>query len=170
MHRPYDTTPLAGEPRPSARPAFALDAPAIDHVGITVPDARSAAAFFEELIGTRIVLEMRPGEVGQPWKDRFAWQGSSELTCILMLATREGARIELFEFSAPDADKRLPSQDDAGGMHIAFRAYDINRCMMLLQAHGLRIVNEPLSMPDGTKWFYFVSPWGALLELVFPEG
>jgi catechol 2,3-dioxygenase-like lactoylglutathione lyase family enzyme len=146
----------------------ALEAPEFDHVGINVPDADAAAQFFHDLIGTEIVLDMRPGDPGADWKARFRWHSSAKLLRILMIRTPGGSRIELFQYEAPEAAREHPHQDDPGATHIALKANDISKSIAVLKQRGLRVLNDPVTLSDGTRWFYFLTPWNSQLELVFP--
>lgn len=141
----------------------------IDHVGINVPDAALAAAFFHELIGTRVVLDIRPAPPSAAWKARFRWHRSTTIRRLVMIETTDGSKIELFEYAAPQAAREQPHEDDAGATHIALKAYDVQRSMSVVRQHGLRVLNEPVTLPDGTRWFYFLTPWGSQVELVFPS-
>ncbi|GGF71292.1 hypothetical protein GCM10007301_33790 [Azorhizobium oxalatiphilum] len=145
-----------------------IETTGIDHAGINVPDADEAAAFFEELFGTRVISDMRPGAVDGEWKRRFRWHPSAEIRRIVMLEVRDGSKIELFEYSAPDAAEDHPHGDDPGANHVAFKAADPEKAIAALKARGLSILNDPLPGPAGSLWFYFLTPWGSQLELVFP--
>jgi len=146
----------------------ALDAGGIDHVGINVPDAGKAAAFFHDLIGTRVVSDWRPAPVDRQWKRRFRWHANARLSRLMMIEAEDGSRIELFEYASPDASRKQPHEDDAGATHIAFKAHDPVRALATVRAMGLPVLNEPVTLPDGTRWFYFLTPWGSQIELVFP--
>lgn len=146
----------------------ALEVRGIDHVGINVPDAGRAAAFFHDLIGTRVVSDWRPAPVDRRWKRRFRWHASARLRRLMMIEAEDGSRIELFEYASPDASLKQPLEDDAGATHIAFKAHDPVRALATVRAMGLPVLNEPVTLPDGSRWFYFLSPWGSQIELVFP--
>ena len=149
-------------------PAPTIDAPTIDHVGINVPDADAAARFFHDLIGTKVVLDLHPSDPDAGWKAHFRWHPSARIVRLLMIQTTGGSRLELFQYDAPDADRELPYQDDPGATHIALKANDIDRSLAVIKQRGLRILNEPVTLPDGSRWFYFLTPWNAQIELVFP--
>lgn len=146
----------------------ALDVGGIDHVGINVPDAGRAAAFFHDLIGTRVVSDWRPAPVDRQWKRRFRWHASARLRRLTMIEADDGSKIELFEYASPHASHRQPHEDDASATHIALKAHDPARVVATVRAMGLTVLNEPATLPDGTRWFYFLSPWGSQIELVFP--
>jgi catechol 2,3-dioxygenase-like lactoylglutathione lyase family enzyme len=160
----------AAAPPPGRPPVAggALRVGGIDHVGINVPDAAAAAAFFHELMGTRIVSDMRPGPVSSAWKARFRWHSSTTIRRLMMLEATDGSKIELFEYVAPQASREQPHEDDAGATHIALKVQDVDRSIAVVNRHKLRILNDPVTLPDGSRWFYFLTPWGSQLELVFP--
>jgi predicted enzyme related to lactoylglutathione lyase len=86
-----------------------------------------------------------------------------------MIEARDGSKIELFEYASPAASHRQPREDDAGATHIALRADDPARTIAAVRAMGLTILTDPVTLPDESRWFYFLSPWGSQVELVFPS-
>ncbi len=142
----------------------------IDHVGINVPDADQAAAFFAELFGTRIVSDMRPGSVDPAWKQRFRWHPSAEIRRIVMIQAPDGLRLELFEYASPDAAAEQPHQDDPGATHVALRVASIDQALEMSRRAGLAILNDPITNPDGTTWFYVLTPWKSQIEFVHAPG
>jgi catechol 2,3-dioxygenase-like lactoylglutathione lyase family enzyme len=160
----------AAAPPSSSQPVAggALQVRGIDHVGVNVPNAGAAAAFFRELIGTRIVSDVRPRPVSAAWKQRFRWHPSTTIRRLVMLEAADCSKIELFEYAAPQATREQPHEDDPGSTHIALKARDVDRSIAVVKRHRLRILNDPVALPDGSRWFYFLTPWGSQLELVFP--
>jgi catechol 2,3-dioxygenase-like lactoylglutathione lyase family enzyme len=153
---------------PDAPSTSALDADGIDHVGINVPDAGKAAQFFHYLIGTRVVSNWRPAPVDKQWKRRFRWHAGARLNRLMMIEARDGSKIELFEYASPEASRKQPHEDDASATHIALKAHDPARALATVRTMGLTVLNDPVTLPDGSRWFYFLSPWGSQIELVFP--
>lgn len=144
----------------------ALQASAIDHVGINVPDIDTATAFFNELIGAKVISDVRPGAIPAEWKASFNWRQSSELQRFAMLQLNGGSKIELFQYAGAQIDHQQPHEDDIGATHIALRTNDIDRSLAVVKARGLKVLNEPITNPDGIRWFYVLTPWGSQLELV----
>ncbi|EJU14295.1 VOC family protein [Novosphingobium resinovorum] len=169
------TTAIAVDAPPPGTPGIdgharpAIDASGLDHVGMNVPDASEAAEFFHDLMGTRIVSDWSPAPVDAQWKKRFRWHASARLKRLMMIEARDGSKIELFEYASPAAAHKQPREDDAGATHIALRANDPTRAIAAVRAMGLTILNDPVTLPDGSRWFYFLSPWGSQVELVFPS-
>ncbi|WP_395396925.1 VOC family protein [Novosphingobium sp. BL-8A] len=147
-----------------------LDVGGIDHIGINVPDAGKSAQFFHDLIGTRVVSDWRPAPVKKQWKRRFRWHAGARLNRLMMIEARDGSKIELFEYASPIASHKQPHEDDASATHIALKAHDPARALAAVRAIGLPVLNDPVTLSDGSRWFYFLSPWGSQIELVFPPG
>ncbi len=151
----------------AAQPARALQVAGIDHVGINVPDVDAASAFFADLLGAHVVSEMRPGRIPDAWKDAFNWRRSSELDRIVMMQLQDGSKIELFQYTGADIVRARPHEDDAAETHIALKTTDVDHSLAVLKARGLHVLNDPVTLPDGERWFYFLTPWGSQIELVF---
>lgn len=149
-------------------PATQLETAGIDHVGINVPDADAAITFYRELLGASVLSDVRPGDPSPAWKERFRWHASARLVRLVMLAIPGNGKLELFQYDTPEGTRDHPHQDDAGSTHVALRARDIDRSIAVLKAHGLTILNDPVTNADGRRWFYFLTPWGSQTELVFP--
>ena len=144
-----------------------LQVSGIDHVGINVPDVNVASAFFEKLLGAKIVSDMQPGKIPDAWKQQFHWHRSSEIKRIVMMQLQDGSKIELFEYTGPEISRTLPYEDDAAETHIALRTTDVAHSLSVLKTLRLKILNDPITLPDGETWFYFLTPWGSQIELVF---
>lgn len=155
---------------PVAKPAT-LPVSAIDHVGLNVPDIDAAIAFFTDLMGARVLADTRPQAIPVSWKSQFNWHDSSNLQRFVMLEMAGGAKIELFQYRGPDVDPTHPHGDDAGASHIALQTQDIDASLALLEARKVKILSQPITNPDGIRWFYFMTPWGSQIELVaLPRG
>lgn len=160
------TTAHAATPATASPVTPSLQASVIDHVGINVPDIDAATAFFNELVGAKVISDVRPGAIPAEWKASFNWRESSELQRFTMLQLNGGSKIELFQYQGPQIDHQPPHEDDIGATHIALRTTDIDRSLAVVKARGLKVLNEPITNPDGIRWFYVLTPWGSQLELV----
>lgn len=139
----------------------------IDHVGINVPDADRAIAFFAQLFAAHVLTDMRPAPVSPAWKRRFHWHASSRLKRMVMLQEPDGSKIELFEYAGPLMSRTRPYEDDAAETHIAFKAHDPEATLAVVRRLGLPVLNAPATGPDGSRWVYMLTPWGSQIELVF---
>lgn len=149
----------------TARPEM-LQTAAIDHIGMNVPDIDSAVAFFSDLIGATVISDIRPGNIPAEWKTRFRWHQSSELERFVMLQLNGGAKVELFQYRGQEINHEQPHEDDIGASHFALKTGDIAQSLKVIKARGLTVLNDPITNPDGVQWFYFLTPWGAQIELV----
>lgn len=161
------TAASAGNPPATSSSDQQLRVSGIDHVGMNVPDVNVASAFFEQLLGARVASDMTPGKIPNAWKDTFRWHRSSEIDRIVMMRLPDGTGIELFQYTGPQISRVLPHEDDAAATHIALRTTDINHSLSVLKDMGLKVLNAPITLPDGETWFYFLTPWGSQIELVF---
>lgn len=150
---------------PAAAPE-ALQVSAIDHVGMNVPDIDSAVKLFTDLVGAKVISDIRPGAIPAEWKTQFSWNQSSELERFVMLQLEGGAKVELFQYKGPKINHVQPHEDDIGATHFALRTTDMARSLAVIKAKGLKVLNEPITNADGVQWFYFLTPWGSQIELV----
>jgi len=138
----------------------------IDHVGMNVPDIDAATRFFTDLMGAKVISDMQPGSIPDQWKAPFRWHASSDLQRFVMLQLQGGAKLELFQYRGTEINHQQPHGDDAGASHVALKTDDIDGSLALLKGRGVTILSEPITNPDGIRWFYFQTPWGAQVELV----
>lgn len=152
-----------------------VDVAGVDHVGINVPDMDQAIRFFQETFGFQPVTEMKNPPVNADFKKLFDMHVSSSVKSIVMMRAKDGANIELFAYDAPDAEHRQPHYDDAGAAHIALYVDNIDQAVTSLRSRGITVLTDPIRMTSGPTagdtWAYFLSPWGAKMELVsYPGG
>jgi len=156
----------SGAQASSPAPSGSLDVSIIDHVGMNVPDVDAAIQFFADLAGAKVISDIRPGAIPAEWKTQFHWRQSSELERFAMVQLKGGAKVELFQYRGPDINPEHPYEDDAGASHVALKTNDIAGSLALIKSKGLKVLNEPITNPDGVQWFYFLTPWGSQMELV----
>ncbi|WP_017905956.1 VOC family protein [Pseudomonas asplenii] len=156
----------AATPATTAAAPEALQVSAIDHVGMNVPDIDSAVKLFTDLVGAKVISDIRPGTIPAEWKKQFRWNQSSELERFVMLQLEGGAKVELFQYKGPKINRVQPHEDDIGATHFALRTNDMARSLAAIKARGLKVLNEPITNPDGVQWFYFLTPWGSQIEWV----
>ncbi|WP_433735816.1 VOC family protein [Pseudomonas putida] len=161
---PAQSTPGMNNDAPS------LQISTIDHVGMNVPDIDAATRFFFELLGAQVISDISPGSIPDQWKKQFHWHKSSNLQRFVMLQTAGGAKLELFQYRGTEMNRMQPHGDDAGASHVALRTDDIDRSLALLKSRNVTILSEPITNPDGIRWFYFQTPWGSQIELVALPG
>lgn len=166
--QPHDTLPSKQEGLPTMH--------GVEHIRLTVPDLDEATDFFVHVLGCEVVYTMGPFLYQENWfelKPEFLPQTRRT---IRTLRCRNGAHIELFEFTAPDQHKQMPRNFDYGGHHVAFYVDDMDAAIAYLKGKGVKLFgtkkygNGPEAGTDST-FIHFSSPWGLIFELVsYPHG
>lgn len=147
----------------------------IDHVGINVPDLKSAITFFSDVLGFTPVTQIGPLPLDAAWKELNHINPATGEVTIKMVNAGTGASIEVFEYANNKGNNKQPNTDDIGASHIAFYTSDIKAAVEYLKSKNVRILGEPFATPsgdtEGETWVYFESPWGSKMELVsYPNG
>ncbi len=148
---------------------------AVEHVGLTVPDLDAAVRFFVDVIGCEYVFGEGPfsGD-GDFMRERLGVHPDATMRyCFLRCGN--GANFEVFEYTAPDQDRKRPLNSDFGGHHLCFYVDDIEAAVAHLRAHGVRVMGDINDIsegpPQGSRWVYFLAPWGLQMEFVsYPGG
>lgn len=158
----------------AARAPF-VDVRGVDHVGINVPDVEAASRFFHDFFGFATVTDMHDLPVDAGFRKTFHMHDDAEVKVLRMMRAGDGANIELFQYASKQASREQPYYDDIAASHIAFYTDDIARATAALRAHGITVLTDPIAMTQGpaagNTWVYFVTPWGAKMELVsYPHG
>lgn len=147
----------------------------IEHVGINVPNMDEAIRFFHTTFGFKPVTEMNDVPVDDGFRKLFHMHDGAKVKSIVMLRAGNGANLELFQYDSPKSTKEQPSYDDAGAAHVGFYTDDIVSAVAELRAKGITVLTDPITMSHGPtageSWTYFLTPWGAKMELVsYPKG
>lgn len=147
----------------------------VDHIGINVPDLPQAVAFFSDVLGFTTVTQIGPVSLDSNWKKVNHMHAGTGPVTIKMTRAGDGANIELFYYEKNEGSQQLPGSDDIGATHIAFYTPDIKASVAYLKSKQVTFLGEPFTMPagdtEGETWVYFLTPWGAKMELVsYPNG
>jgi len=147
----------------------------VDHVGLTVPDADEAAAFFVCVLGaTELYRASMPVGTDPEAMERNLNAHRDAGYRMIKLALG-GMALELFDYQAPDLSYVVPRNCDAGGQHLALAVPSMSDALRRLkECDNVRILGRPsrIAPPHplaGRRWVYFVTPWGQHLELVCDE-
>ncbi|HSO01677.1 MAG TPA: VOC family protein [Gaiellaceae bacterium] len=167
-------------PKRNGRDSVATSVPSllgVDHVGITVPDADAAVAWFEDVLGCRSPLGFGPfsDPTGTFMQDLLGVHPRAVIEQIRMVRCGNGPSVELFEYTAPDQDRSLRKNSDLGGKHIAFYVRHIGKAVAYLESRGVEKLLGPLPVTDGPAAGqtinYFRAPFGTYIELIsYPHG
>lgn len=148
----------------------------MQHIGITVPNLSEAVAFFVEVLGCEPYFTFGEFRFEDDWMERHLnVHPRAAIRDFQMVRCGNGTNLEIFEYSAPDQNRRLPRNSDVGGHHLAFYVDDMEAAVDYLKSRGVQVLDAPSTFTEGPAkgltWVYFLAPWGLQLELVsFPDG
>ncbi|WP_296149226.1 VOC family protein [uncultured Flavobacterium sp.] len=147
----------------------------IDHVGINVPDLKTAVSFFSDVLGFTPVTQLGPIPLDTAWKELNHINPATGAVTIKMINAGTGASIEIFQYADNKGNRVHPNSDDIGASHIAFYTADIQAAVKYLKSKNIKLLGEPFLTPSGDtageSWVYFETPWGSKMELVsYPNG
>ena len=148
----------------------------VDHIGFTVPDLATAVKFLVEVLGCTEIYELNPGRAEGNWmRDNMNVHPEACVRKVKLLRCGACANFEVFEYQSPDQKSAPPRNSDIGGHHVALYVDDIDAAVVHLKQHGVHVLGEVKATTTGpsagTRWTYFLAPWGMQFELVsFPQG
>lgn len=116
----------------------------IEHIGLTVPDIEAATRFFTDVVGAETLYDIGPLETADDWMaNHLAVHPRSRINKLRVVRIANGPVLELFEFAAPDQEKRVPRNSDYGGWHMAFYVEDMEKALAALKGHAVEIQSVP---------------------------
>jgi len=132
----------------------------LENVGITVRDIEATIAFFTDLGLTALGRDT----VSAEWADTAVGLDGNH-TKIAMLQTPDGnGRLELVEYSHPDAIETQPTQPNEIGMHrVAFVVDDIDEALAIAARHGCHPLRGVATYGDMYKLTYVRGPSGIIV-------
>jgi catechol 2,3-dioxygenase-like lactoylglutathione lyase family enzyme len=133
----------------------------VDHIGLTVPDADAASAFFVEVLGARLLYRHGPYSSSPT---------GSSLDRIVMLSLGE-LKIELLQYDSPTASGRMPRPDEPGGHHLALYVDNLDDAVEAARDSDIAALGQPMDLPGpesgpGARFVFLRTPWGLILELI----
>ena len=134
----------------------------IEHTALSVGDLQRSLAFYRDVIGMRVVLEV-------DFFDETLGRVNGLTGCkakVVHLMLGETV-LELFEYHRPQGkpSARERRQCDTGFIHIGFRVTDIQKHYEEMRAQGVHFLSEPLEIRPGTFIVYFQGPDGEMCEM-----
>jgi catechol 2,3-dioxygenase-like lactoylglutathione lyase family enzyme len=147
-----------------------------EHIGVTVPDLDQAVEFFVEVLGCQEFFPLGPFQADDDWMAvHLGVHPRAVVKKMRYLRCAHGSNLELFEYEAPDQERRHPKNSDIGACHLGFYVEDLDAAVAYLKDKGVEIQGEPTTMTSGpsagNRWVYFRAPWGLQLELISsPDG
>lgn len=150
----------------------------VDHFGITVPNIKQARAWLRNVLGCTVPLTFGPfaDPTGNLMKDLVDVHPRAVISQISQARCgKNGANIELFQYSAPGQDKTVPRNSDYAGNHIAFYVKDIKAAVAAMKAKQVKKLLGPFPVTSGPAMGqtinYFLPPIGHYVELIsYPKG
>lgn len=151
----------------------------IDHVGLTVPDLKTASRFLEEALGAIALYDLQapdaPPMAGAATEMQLGLPSGAKVIHMRLLRLGEGPSIELFQVA--DATQRgAAALPDFGLQHFAVYVDDLDEAAARFEAAGGELLSSPnpTSGPEAgprNRWLYGRAPWGSLIELItYPDG
>jgi glyoxylase I family protein len=147
----------------------------VDHIGFTVPDLDEATRFLVEVLGCEYLYPLGPFQDDGDWMaEHLNVDPRAVIEQNRFFRCGGRAIFEVFKYSAPDQNPVPPRNSDIGGHHVALYVDDIDVAVAYLLEQGVTVLGEPTASKGpnlGTRWVYFLAPWGMQFELVsYPEG
>ena len=143
----------------------------VDHLGLTVPDLDEAVDFFVNVFGCEELYRSRRSNAAEYMVSNFAVDPAASFT-LSMLRCEPNLNIELFQWSAPDQRTAQPRASDNGAHHLSFYVEDVdNAVAQLAGLDGVVLLGTPKTVEApsplaGSRWVYFLTPWGLRIELI----
>lgn len=150
----------------------------VDHISLTVPDARKAAQFYCDVFGATALYELGPfdardlpaQEDGSDWTDAHIDVPDARLE--FAVVEMGGLNLEFTQYERPaDVREEAPRNCDPGGHHIGLEVDDIAIATAYLAENRVHMLAGPIEIPTeapsgGMLCRYFADPWGNQLELI----
>lgn len=148
----------------------------LDHIGFTVPDLTEADRFLVEIMGCEYMYKLGPFiHPDTDWmREHLDVHPRAVMRELHFYRLGGQAIFEVFEWSAPEQNLRVPRNSDIGGHHVAVYVDDLDLAIAYLKQQGVSILSTPTtskSASEGQRWVYFMAPWGMYFELCsYPDG
>ncbi|MDO8303349.1 MAG: VOC family protein [Sedimentisphaerales bacterium] len=139
-----------------------MQIPGLGHVGLSVSDMQRSLAFYRDIMGMEVVLQL---DIVDDRQARVI--GVPGTKCrIAHLRLGDGV-LELFEYYQPRGQNKAQTmqQRDHGIVHIGFEIDDFHERVELLKRNGVKFVGEPVEFRPGVWVLYFYGPDGEVCEL-----
>lgn len=137
-----------------------MRSPGVHHTGITVSNLQRSTDFYG-LLGYRVVARIE--EEGEEVERGTGVAGA---TLSVALLERDGGRLELIQYMAPDGGPRPHPNNGIGAAHVCIEVDDIDEAVAELGDRGVAFVSEPIYHESGIRWVYCRDPDGITAELL----
>jgi catechol 2,3-dioxygenase-like lactoylglutathione lyase family enzyme len=138
----------------------------VSHTGLTVSDLDEALRFWTEVLGFE---SLGSGEFGGTFVESSIGVPGAHVRAAMV--SKDGASIELVQFTAPEDRKTMrPRPCDVGSFHVAVEVDDIEAVAETCAGHGWdmpgRIETYSEGSLAGTKVVYLFNDDGTVIELI----
>jgi catechol 2,3-dioxygenase-like lactoylglutathione lyase family enzyme len=143
---------------------------ALNHVGVTVPDIVRAIAWYEDVLGFRLIMgprELRP-DAHSTQETRQILGPTFRLALQAHLAIANSVGLELFQFIDPPVVEPLDNMDFAttGYWHLCFTDPNIEELADRIAATGGKQRTDVFGFaPPDRKLVYCEDPFGNVIEI-----
>ena len=142
----------------------------ISHTSFTVSDIDRSLAFYRDLLGMEVLVEVE--REGEFIEEVVGFQGASLRIVGLKLPQGSDHILELIEYRAPHGQRLDLRTCNPGVAHLCFVTDDIHNAYESLRAKGVEFRSPPVRIPSGPSAggydAYFLDPDGITLELSQP--
>jgi catechol 2,3-dioxygenase-like lactoylglutathione lyase family enzyme len=137
--------------------------PRIDHIGYVVTDLDQACRFFVDVLGA-VRHETRKGALVDATSDsmtrRFGVDARAHAAYAFIIFAN--VEVELMQWTSPTRSDANPSNEDAGGRHVAVVAPDMAGTLERIRAFGGCEIREP----NERGFIYVKTPFGLEVQLI----
>ncbi len=136
----------------------------LHHTALSTPDLERAVAFYRDLLGFEVEFDFSWDETNENFKRTHA---ASETAGRVAMLSREGARLEVFQYDKPEprSPQQPPGNADHGICHFCIEVKDIESEYERLKGAGMPFLSGPVSQAN-VKCCYGRDPDGNIIELI----
>lgn len=134
---------------------------ALEHVGLGVSDMERSLAFYRDLLGMRVMMDLNIAD------DRIGRViGIPGAACRIVHLKLGPAVLELFQYTHPAGvnTAKTTRQCDRGLIHIGFKVSDFHKHVEDLKAGNVPFLGEPVEFRPNVWVLYFQGPDGEVCE------
>jgi catechol 2,3-dioxygenase-like lactoylglutathione lyase family enzyme len=134
--------------------------PGVHHTGMTVSELERSIGFYG-LLGYEVTLRME--EEGEEVEHGLGVPGARLAVAML---ERDGSRLELIQYLAPEGGPAPHPNNGVGAAHICIEVDDVDEAVAELRAKGVEFFSEPIYHESGIRWVYCRDPDGITAGLM----
>lgn len=116
----------------------------INHTSFTVADVEAAAKWYCDVLGFEVMSNARRT---QEFSEKVTGIPRADLHIIYVRGA--GYPIELIQYTGAPGVKIDTATNNVGSAHVAYNVEDLKGMYADLKAKGVKIMSEPIPIPDG---------------------